>query len=335
MASQAARFQEDNDSLHILPLEIVPLRTKSLRDARLVKNAHLESMVELFSDAQAGSGQIPPTRLSEIFDLSGERRQDENVIIALSALPSYDVYSLRLGLRELGIPVDESEYLRLSEEKIAELSDYMQAFTRPLVALVYGDQADPDQDFADIMRLFVNPDFKGAKGRLQSLADALGVDLIAIPKFLQRYADVYLSLAYYSYCLDNILPALQDFINAQAELLADSRYANNPALVAACARIEDRLISAETGISQVLRIFDAKTADMWQEVTGHRFREMEDLILTYQREIGGSVCALTVKMNAWQDSKGQSNLANRETFILSDMARGIEHIKDISFAKYL
>ena len=55
MASQAARFQEDNDSLHILPLEIVPLRTKSLREARLVKNAHLESMVELFSDAQAGS----------------------------------------------------------------------------------------------------------------------------------------------------------------------------------------------------------------------------------------------------------------------------------------
>ena len=63
---------------------------------------------------------------------------------------------------------------------------------------------------------------------------------------------------------------------------------------------------------------------MWQEVTGHRFREMEDLILTYQREIGGSVCALTVKMNAWQDSKGRSNLAHRETFIMSDMVRGIE-----------
>lgn len=335
MASQAARFEEDNDSLHILPLGIVPLRTKSLRDARLVKNSHLESMVELFSDSQAGSGQIPPARLSEFFDLSGERRQDETLIVALSALPSYDVYSLRLGLRDLGIAVDESEHLRLSQDKVAELSVYMQAFTRPLVTLVYGDKADPDQDFSDIMRLFVDPDMKGAKSRLRSLADALGVDLIAIPTFLQRYADVYLSLAYYSYCMDRILPALQDFINAQAELLAHSRYANNAALVAACTLIEDRLISAETGISQILRIFSTKTADMWQEVTGHRFREMEDLILTYQREIGGSVCALTVKMNAWQDVKGQSNLANRETFILSDMVRGIEHIKGISFAKYL
>ena len=300
-----------------------------------MKNAHLESMVELFSDEQAGSGQIPPTRLCEFFDLSGERAQDSNLIVALSALPSYDVYSLRLGLRELGIPVDESEYLKLSEDKVAELSGYMQAFTRPLVGLVYGDEADPDQDFGDIMRLFVNPDVKGAKSKLQSLADALDVDLIAIPTFLQRYADVYLSLAYYSYCLDRILPTLQSFIDAQAELLADSRYASNPALVAACNRIEDRLIAAETGISQILRIFDTKTADMWKEVTGQRFREMEDLILTYQREIGGSICALTVKMNAWQDLKGQSNLACRETFIMSDMARGIDHIKDIDFARYL
>ena len=292
-------------------------------------------MVELFSDEQAGSGQIPPARLSEFFDLSGERAQDSNLIIALSDLPSYDVYSLRLGLRDLGIAVDESEHLRLSEDKVAELSGYMQAFTRPLVGLVFGDEAKPDQDFGSIMRLFVNPNVKGAKGRLQSLADALGVDLIAIPTFLQRYADVYLSLAYYSYCLDRILPALQSFIDAQAEMLAHSRYSSNPALVAACKRIEDRLLSAEAGISQVLRIFDAKTSDMWQEVTGHRFREMEDLILTYQREIGGSVCALTVKMNAWQDSKGRSNLAHRETFIMSDMVRGIEHIKDISFAKYL
>ncbi|MDA0664514.1 MAG: hypothetical protein O3B08_16995 [Proteobacteria bacterium] len=50
----ASRF--DMDSLHILPLNQLPLKTPSLKRARLVKNVRLDSVIELFSDKDSGSG---------------------------------------------------------------------------------------------------------------------------------------------------------------------------------------------------------------------------------------------------------------------------------------
>lgn len=41
---------EDRDALHILPLGILEFETGPVRHARLIKNARLESVVELFQD---------------------------------------------------------------------------------------------------------------------------------------------------------------------------------------------------------------------------------------------------------------------------------------------
>ena len=48
----------DRDSLHTLPLSILPLDTPSLNRARLIKNVRLNSVIELFTDKDTGSGQI-------------------------------------------------------------------------------------------------------------------------------------------------------------------------------------------------------------------------------------------------------------------------------------
>ncbi len=48
----------DRDSLHTLPLSILPLETPSLARARLIKNVRLNSVIELFTDKDTGSGQI-------------------------------------------------------------------------------------------------------------------------------------------------------------------------------------------------------------------------------------------------------------------------------------
>ena len=48
----------DRDSLHILPLSILPLEISALKRARLIKNVRLESVIELFKDKDCGSGQI-------------------------------------------------------------------------------------------------------------------------------------------------------------------------------------------------------------------------------------------------------------------------------------
>ena len=47
---KSALDDSDMDALHILPLQIVPLETKGLAKARMIKNIRLESVVEVFND---------------------------------------------------------------------------------------------------------------------------------------------------------------------------------------------------------------------------------------------------------------------------------------------
>ena len=97
---------EDMDALHVLPLAIVPLATTELRQARIVKDAQLRGVIELWGGEGMGSGRVLPSELPKMFDLRGARRNDLVVIKHLCRLPSYDVFSLRVSLKELGIKVE-------------------------------------------------------------------------------------------------------------------------------------------------------------------------------------------------------------------------------------
>ena len=92
-------FTNDQDAIDILPLSIVPLRTTSLRKARIIKNSRLEGMVELFSEKESGSGQIRPRDLPSVFEFREDNEQDLDIVKRLCGLSSYDVYSLRVLLR--------------------------------------------------------------------------------------------------------------------------------------------------------------------------------------------------------------------------------------------
>ena len=127
----------DRDSLHTLPLSMIPLQTLGLRRARMIKNARYESVVELFKDAATGSGQFYVDQL--VTEFADMEEDDLGILRMLRELPSYDMYSLRIRLRELDIPVNDYDELRLSQHKTRDLDDYMKHFTRPLVMQVYGD----------------------------------------------------------------------------------------------------------------------------------------------------------------------------------------------------
>ncbi len=148
----------DMDSMFILPLSIVPLETVSLRGARLIKNGRLQSVVELFRDDKTGSGQMDIEALPQRFNWNpDETHPDHAILRRLALLPSYDVYSLRISLREAGIPVNDFKALRLSPEKAEELSRYMVAFTRPLLKLVFADEGMDIQNYNDVLNLFRDP----------------------------------------------------------------------------------------------------------------------------------------------------------------------------------
>ena len=95
-------IENERDSLHILPLEILPLQTPGLKRARMIKNAGLDSVIELFQDASAGSGQLDVRDLPNEFDWDdGNNHPDMVILRKVANLPSYDVYSLRVALRQL------------------------------------------------------------------------------------------------------------------------------------------------------------------------------------------------------------------------------------------
>ena len=64
----------DIDSLHILPLSIIPFDTLALRRARLIKNSNLESMIELYRGEASGSGQTSPRDLRMLMRWKAGRR---------------------------------------------------------------------------------------------------------------------------------------------------------------------------------------------------------------------------------------------------------------------
>ena len=326
----------DKDALHILPLSIIPLKTPGLTRSRLVKNVRLEGMVELFTDDSAGSGQIPPSELRKIFKSADpEQEKDVEIIKKLSALSSYDVYSLRIELRNLGINVNNFADLRLSKEQSRELVMYMKDFTRPLIQAVYGDGGlDDINNFDDILGAFRNPKPGQARKNLVYLAKKLGIEIQYLPKFLEDYGDVYMSLAYYRNCLDNNMPKIASFLESLPEIRENRALSENTGLMQTCTMVEKKLRNTATQIYGIIDMFRIHTEDMWKDFSAERFRAMEKVIINYQTKIGGGLCAITVKMNAWSEAfptPDQGGPYRRADFIMTHLRQGMDQIEEITY----
>lgn len=325
---------DDIDALHILPLSNIPLATPGLKRARLIKNTRLEGVVELFSGSNTGSGQIFPDALRQAFDFNKENMQDIDLVRKLSILPSYDVFSLRVELRKLGIQVEDHDNLKLSAAKAKALAEYMRVFTRPLVTAVYGNNMGEVQDLRDIIKLFASPDVEIAKINLAKFSKALGVEVVELPRFLEDYGDVYLSLAYYQYCLDQSIPTLSEFFESLSEIRNDRVMKSNIQTVKICTLLERNLSTTVLEIQNVLELFRARTEDMWENLSAPSFRSMQELITSYQTKIGGGLCAVTVKMNAWKKkfpNTSSGGFSRQVEFIMSDMRHGIDRIEGIQY----
>ena len=304
MAEPPLTDEQDKDALHILPLAMVPLQTPGLAKAKLVKNSRLEGMVELFSGKETGSGQVPPDELMRVFHFDDSNRDDLDLIRTLGELPSFDVYSLRVELRRLGIPVDHFEHLRLSQSKTNQVAAYMAVFTRPLVQTVYGRDKCDVRSLDDILKLFADPDVETARRNLLKLAKSLDIGLASIPAFL-------------------------------ADIRGDKQLKANGNLQRMCQVLERKLNLTNDEVTNILEIFRSRTEHMWENPTGINFREMQDMITGYQSRIGGALCALTVKMNAWAakfPSRSAGTPSRRADFVLSDILPGIEMIEAINYS---
>jgi len=322
----------DRDSLHILPITILPVTTPALRRARLVKSANMDTMVELFHLSDGSSGQTTVDGAAKVLGLADQLQHPDLVLLRnVSRLPSFDVYSLRVLLRAYGIQVTDSSALKLSQAKIDSLSAYMSTFTRPLVAEIFGKDATVG-NFTDIVGLMRNCPANQIRERLSTMANKLGIDIPTIPNFLEDYADIFMSLSYYRQCLDQILPPIQAFMECTGDIRSNFQLKQDQNLMRTVDFVEQTINGLTANVTGRLESFDRSTNDMWQDLTAERFRKIEKLIKSYHASIGGVLCALSVKMNAWKrvfPSTAASGPIRRAEFIMSDMRQGIDRIRAI------
>lgn len=323
--------EDDNDSLHILPLRIIPLETHALRSAKLVKNFHLQSVIELFNEKETGSGQVPIDEIDGVlgWDKSADV-PDRTVLRKLGGLPSYDVYSLRIALRRLGIVVNDYDDLKLSAKKNDELREYMKVFTQPLIREIYGDHGVDIENTADLVDLFRDPDVGKARERLKTMADKLEIEVDEVPNFLADYGDIFLSLSFFRQCLDRVTPILTNFMNSMDVIRTNWQMRSDARLIQTCLDVESRINELSAMITGRFESFDRSSEEMWDNISAERFRKVETLIKNHHTSTGAVLCGLSIKMRSWQrqfpnaENTGPVKLAE---FITSEMRQGIESIR--------
>lgn len=326
-------FDYEKDSLHILPLHIIPLGTPGLSKARMIKNVQFESMIEIFRDEEAGSGQVDPSKLGSLFSWpKGEKHPDGVLIAKLSLLQSFDIYTLRMNLRSLGIQVEDIADLRLSDKLRQELNRYMKDFTRPLIRLIFSDGENIGiNDISDIVGVFRDQNNKAALDNLRRLSKKLKVLLSQLPAFLADYGDVFLSLAYFKDRFDEITARSEFFLLRLAKLKHDDTLKSDPQILAAIDAVEGELNDIMTAIRGRFETFDNHSATLWEDLTAKSFRSVKVLIESNHAAVGGMLCGLQIKMDGFHEKFYEKEATNRQIadYIVSNIRPGIDRIKNI------
>ena len=326
----------DRDSLNILPLAIVPLATRGLQKSRMIKNARLHTVIEIFSDDSSGSLQLEIDGVPSHFGwVDGQPRPDLRVLRKLKELHSFDVYSLRIQLRALDIEVSDNEYLKLSAAKTAELNQYMTEFTRPLIRNIYGKDDNTVQEYADVIALFRSADATKALEKLNRMAQKLDVHLEDLPTFLADCGDIFLSLSYYRQCFDEVEPIVGELLASINEMRESFQLKSDRSLMETCDFVEAKLMWLTKTLSKLFGLFDHRLNDMWENLSAERFREIKDAIERHHTTVGGLLCSLNVKMRAWKkafpDPEG-GGLIKRGEFLISEIKQGLDTINVIQEA---
>lgn len=321
----------DRDSLHILPLSILPIETPGLNRARLIKNIHLESMVEMFEDEGTGSGQVAVGALSEEFGWrENPPHPDLFLMKKLAALPTYDVYSLRISLRENGIKVNDYSALRLSKTKVEELSTYMTAFTHPLLSELFAGEAGRIRSFSDILAIFRDPDVARVRARLFAMAKALEIQPEKIPQYLEQIGDTFLSISYFRQCTDGVSPVVDGFHESVEEIQGNYQLKSNRDLMKTCDVLRHTVTEVQAVIRRKFDAFDQVTKDMWRNPTSSQFNQIRHTTQDCHAVMGQSLCGLSVKMDAWQKrfpNMDTGGPMKRAEFIMQGMKQGLDKLR--------
>jgi len=294
---------------------------------------HLNSVIELFRDDHSGSGQLQIPDLPNEFGWENPGTHPDMIMLRkIGQMPSYDVFSLRVTLRNLNIKVNDYDDLKLSEEMNKELATYMTGFTRPLVKQIYGKDDVEINTFEDVVKMFRDPDVKKALEQLNMMADKLGIKVEELPRFLEDYGDIFMSLSYYRRCMDSVSPIVGEFLHALLDLRKNYTLKNDVSLQKTIDMLENKVFVLDQQIRARFESFDRETQDMWDDLSVEKFRSLQKVIKSYHTILGGVLCALSVKLDAWHylfPHKSAGGPQRRSEFIMTEMRQGMDKIKQL------
>ncbi len=318
----------DKDAIDTLPLSMIPLSSNTLKSARLIKNSRLETAVELHNDPISGSLQIRPEDVAESFPGNAS---DQEIISSLSKLHSYDVYSLRTSLKKLGIKVDNT-VLELSDNMKDRLDHYAVEFTRPLIRNIFGDGAKDLNDQGGLVKMFRDPDRVRVAQRLRQMAQKTNIPIEELPKFLENYNDVFLSVAYYRHSFEIIVPDINRFWLWLGDLRTRREVTSSARTVASCRKVEESLRFLSGSIRERLGRFRAAFEVFWDDMNPTTFEKLRREIEDNHVGMGGVLCGLVVKMHHWAKAFPDNEVggpATRAQYLISEMEPGLEHLKEM------
>ena len=325
------------DKIDQLPLSVIPLKSNSLKNAKLLKNSRMETVVELYNDPVAGSLQVPADEnLNTSLGLQNSETAayDTQIIQQLSQMNSFDIFSMRHSLHKIGLDLNlDNEVFQLSPAMKKELQKYAHTFTAPLLRKVYGLDAQNMEDFdGDLNKLFQNPDKDVVRRNLTNMAKTTGMPLTEIPDFIQNYSDIYQSVAYYRYTYDAVVQDAERFLVWINKLVQNRDVASMPQTMKICTLMERDMRFILGSLKERFDLFRRSFQLFWQDINANSFEELKRDVSENYNLIGAVLCAVVVKIDHWAEAFPNNDIGSptrRAKFVMTDLAPGVARVRKL------
>ncbi|HZD25645.1 MAG TPA: hypothetical protein VE631_05235, partial [Alphaproteobacteria bacterium] len=98
--------------------------------------------------------------------------------------------------------------------------------------------------------------------------------------------------------------------------------------------LDGRFSDIASWIAGRFESFERNSERLWENINAESFRRMKALITGHYTTIGGMLCGLQVKMDAWDHnfSRGRGGPLSKADFIMSDFRHGMDVIRRLEKA---
>ena len=132
--------------------------------------------------------------------------------------------------------------------------------------------------------------------------------------------------------MDAVSPIISDFLFAIPDLRKNYSLKNDVSLQKTINMLENKVFVLDQQIHARFESFDRETQDMWDNLSAEKFRKLQKIIKSYHTTLGGVLCSLNVKMDAWNrlfPHKNAGSPQRRAEFIMTQMRPGMDKIKPL------